>query len=226
MGWKKPKWVKNIQKGAQGVVNTVANTVTDILAPDTANRKPTVKIQGPNPLEQERELKKPMKDFGPTPGEAKAFENLQPIAYVPVLDDKRDIPVIDNIRKVLASGGSGVTPIPAGGEEPIIVPKGGTTNPDMVAGPIDQARLARVRATLEKAGTAVKEKAVEAGKAVRDTFREGTDAMDVKVFRSRFRNEASPVDVEAYRRAQAAGDKKEMDRLTTLMESRQKRGGK
>lgn len=226
MGWKKPKWVKNIQKGAQGVVNTVANTVTDILAPDTANRKPTVKIQGPNPLEQERELKKPMKDFGPTPGEAKAFENLQPIAYVPVLDDKRDIPVIDNIRKVLASGGSGVTPIPAGGEEPIIVPKGGTTNPDMVAGPIDQARLARVRATLEKAGTAVKDKAVEAGKAVRDTFREGTDSLPVKTFWFRFGNVATKQEIDAYRKAEAAGNKAEMDKLNRQMEARQKKGSK
>lgn len=168
MGWKKPKWVKNVQKGAQNVANKVGDTVRDavkpaaqstinlqsvakslgqfgswvgnkfhdIVAPDTANRKPTVKIQGPNPLEQDRDMKQPMKDFGPTPGEKKAFEGLQPVAYVPVLDDKRDIPVIDNIRKVLASGGSGTLAIPEGGEEPLITrpPRPVVTPPRVASG--------------------------------------------------------------------------------------------
>lgn len=189
MGWKKPKWVKKVQSGAQNVANkaaapihkagdaiakatgldkvempklppvslsapsnkpSVLDRLGDTLAKGaqavgdffnetvsgTGNRKPTVKIQGQNPLEQDRDMKQPMKDFGPTPGEKKAFEGLQPVAYVPVLDDKRDIPVIDNIRKVLASGGSGTLAIPEGGEEPLITrpPRPVVTPPRVASG--------------------------------------------------------------------------------------------
>ena len=279
MGWKKPKWVKKVQSGAQNIANkaaapihkagdaiakatgldkvempklppvslsapsnkpSVLDRLGDTLAKGaqavgdffnetvsgTGNRKPTVKIQGQNPLEQDRDMKQPMKDFGPTPGEKKAFEGLTPILQNTPIDNV-SIPVIDNIRKALASGGSGTLAIPEGGEEPIIVPKGGT-NPDKVAGlgdAIDPATWQRIKDNYKKAKDVVVEAGKTAGGAIKDTLIEGIDSMDVKIFRTRFPN-AHPTEVEAYRRAYSAGDKKEMDRLTTLMESKQKTGSK
>lgn len=119
-----------IASGAQSVGDFFNETLSG-----TSNRKPTVKSQGPNPLEQDRDMKQPMKDFGPTPGEKKAFEGLTPILQNTPIDNV-SIPVIDNIRKVLASGGSGTLAIPEGGEEPLITrpPRPVVTPPRVASG--------------------------------------------------------------------------------------------
>lgn len=162
--------------------------------------------------------------------DAAAERDLQSGKLRPVFEntpmDNVSIPVIDNLRKTLASGGSGVLALPDVPDEEEPIPRKQAS--DKVAGVgdiIDPETLARIRAKLGKAKEKVVETGTAAAKTVRDTFIEGTDAMDVKIFRFRF-PDAHPTEVEAFRRAEAAGDKKEMERLNTLMESRQKRGGK
>lgn len=316
MAWKKPKWVQNLQSGAQNVANKVEKAVVqpittsapvktvqraaqnvadkvgdglrevdkkviqpvttsstvkaiqgaaqraadatgDVLRGDKSvfggdmNRKPGPKGESTTSLVDDgsgqqraaRQLEAEMLKQKALSGalarqgamvdrriDASAERDLRDGKLKPIVQnapwENANIPVIDNIRKTLASGGSGVLALPDSPdeEEPITRKQAS----DKVAGlgdSIDPETLARLRAKLNQAKDKVVETGKTVGAAVRDTLIEGIDSMDVKIFRARFPN-AHPTEVEAYRRAYSAGDKKEMERLNTLMESRQKRGSK
>lgn len=202
----------------------LGNTVNNIVAPGTSDRTPTVKIAGPNPLEQDRMTKKtptaPENPFNKM--REKDFEGLKPLTSIPVLDDANVNPLtvgIQRARDALAAP----APVPAAPslpEEGITVASAGAIPMAGKKTPTTLESIADTLTTgLTKAGKKVDEKII---KPAVETFKEGTDNMETRVIRFQYGGIMKPEELEAFRQASAANDTKTMDAIRSTLEARKK----
>lgn len=209
-----PKIIENIGNKLSQGAQWVGDTVNDILAPGTSDRKPQTKISGPNPLEQERSMKQPLKNYGTVAAadtfRDKDFEGLQPLTSIPILD---------NLRSARQSPeGEGIP------EEGVKVAANGVPIGFSKKQPSTLEALAnKVTETFGKGYKKVDENVIE---PLKQTWKEGTDDMNTKIFRFQYGGLATPDEVEMYRKASAAGDKQMMESLNKQLERRkQQRAG-
>jgi hypothetical protein len=191
--------VSSAVQSAEQTGNKVNETLAKLSGEDT-DRKPKTKVQGPNPLEQERVGKQPLKNYGYEPGYATPEDGL--------------IPLINR----------GAAAAPTSEEEQqrkaILVASAKPTPPTTAKKKEQETALDRIKARAAKAEEFISKKVIQ---PVVETAKQGVDTMDAKVFRFKYGDLVTPQIMDEYRKAEAAKDKATMDKLTKQMEDLKKK---
>jgi hypothetical protein len=123
--------------------------------------------------------------------------------------------------------GDTIDPTRAGGYGPVQneTPGEKTSSPEVVETPQQKAQREEDEKTLAEYGQEAWDKFKDFSKMVIDEgIKPGFDSMDVKTKRMRYKDIATPAEIEVYRRAEAAGDKKLQDMMEAQWQYRQKYG--
>jgi len=115
----------------------------------------------------------------------------------------------------------------AGGQGPVQneTPGEKTSSPEVVETPQQKAQREEDEKTLAEYGQEAWDKFKDFSKMVIDEgIKPGFDSTDVKAKRMRYKDVASDAEIEVYRRAEAAGDKKLQDMMEAQWQYRQKYG--
>ena len=124
-------------------------------------------------------------------------------------------------------GGDTIDGSGAGGQGPVQnkTPGEKTSSPEVVETPQQKAQREEDEKTLAEYGQEAWDKFKDFSKMVIDEgIKPGFDSIDVKTKRTRYKDVASDAEIEVYRRAEAAGDKKLQDMMEAQWQYRQKYG--
>ena len=204
--------LKGIQKILGGVANPVlgaaesaAQTINksmDVLTGENTDRTPKTKIQGKNPLEEERVGKQPLRDWGKEPGYATPEDGLTPLINRGSAPQNEEGGLPEEGVRV-ASAKEKVMPYPSKKE------------------PTALDRLIQATSKpVEEAINATTKTAKEAAETVKDWVIQSTDNFVVKGFASQFKDVLDKKTLEQFREAQKAGDIKRMDAIRDVMRQR------
>jgi hypothetical protein len=202
--------LKGIQKILGGVANPVlgaaesaAQTINksmDVLTGEDTDRTPKTKIQGKNPLEQERVGKQPLRDWGKEPGYATPEDGLTPLINRGSAPQNEEGGLPEEGVRVASAAGQ---PTPASTKAPTV-----------------EQRLRNIQQKIEETFRKGKEEIYD---PVKEFIKEGLDSPDAKGFAMKYRPFITRDIMERYREAEATKDTVALKKLNAEMEALRKK---